>query len=41
MVVVSHRPSLLSVVDKIAVLKDGALVRFDERDLVLELGVDV
>ncbi|MBF97274.1 MAG: type I secretion system permease/ATPase [Pelagibacterales bacterium] len=38
-VVVSHRPSLLSVVDKIAVLKDGALVRFDERDLVLsELG---
>ncbi len=39
-VVVSHRPALLSVVDKIAVLKDGNLVGYGERDRVLsELGV--
>jgi ABC-type protease/lipase transport system fused ATPase/permease subunit len=38
-IVVSHRPALLSVVDKIAVFKDGGLVRFDDRDKVLsELG---
>jgi PrtD family type I secretion system ABC transporter len=33
--VISHRPSLLSVVDKIAVLHDGALVKFGSRDEVL------
>ena len=39
-VVVSHRPALLSVVDKIAVLKDGNLMGYGERDKVLsELGV--
>jgi ABC-type protease/lipase transport system fused ATPase/permease subunit len=33
--VISHRPSLLSVVDKIAVLRAGELVKFGERDSVL------
>jgi ATP-binding cassette subfamily C protein/ATP-binding cassette subfamily C protein EexD len=39
-IVVSHRPALLSVVDKIAVFKDGTLVGYDDRDRVLsDLGV--
>lgn len=33
--VISHRPSLLSVVDKIAVLRAGELVKFGEKDSVL------
>ena len=34
-VVISHRASLLSIVDNVAVLKDGVLLRFGERDSVL------
>ena len=34
-VVISHRASLLSIVDNVAVLKDGVLLRFGERDTVL------
>ncbi|SDG61008.1 type I secretion system permease/ATPase [Thalassobaculum litoreum] len=34
-VVISHRPSLLSVVDVIAVLKDGALMKYGPRETVL------
>jgi ATP-binding cassette subfamily C protein/ATP-binding cassette subfamily C protein EexD len=35
-VVISHRPALLAVVDKIAVLKEGALIKFGPRDQVLD-----
>ena len=34
-VVISHRASLLSIVDNVAVLKDGVLLRFGSRDTVL------
>jgi len=34
-VVISHRASLLSIVDNVAVLKDGVLLRFGKRDSVL------
>jgi PrtD family type I secretion system ABC transporter len=34
-VVVSHRPSLLSVVDTIAVLKEGSLMKYGPRETVL------
>ena len=38
-IVISHRPALLASTDKIAVLNQGALVKFGERDQVLsELG---
>jgi PrtD family type I secretion system ABC transporter len=41
-IVISHRPSLLSVVDMIAVLKDGALMKYGPRETVLgELGKPV
>ena len=39
-IIVTHRPSLLSAVDMIAILRDGALDRIGERDKVLkDLGV--
>jgi ABC-type protease/lipase transport system fused ATPase/permease subunit len=34
-VVISHRAALLSIVDKVAVLKEGVLARYGERDAVL------
>ncbi|MEO9960062.1 MAG: ATP-binding cassette domain-containing protein, partial [Nisaea sp.] len=34
-VVISHRPSLLAGVDKIAVLKDGVLVKYGPRDRIM------
>ena len=34
-VVISHRPSLLANVDDIAVLKEGVMVKYGERDAVL------
>ena len=34
-VVISHRAALLSIADKVAVLKEGVLVRYGERDAVL------
>jgi PrtD family type I secretion system ABC transporter len=34
-VVISHRPSLLSGVDQIAVLKDGVLVKYGPRDRIM------
>ena len=38
-IVVSHRPSLITTTDKIAVLNQGSLVKFGPRDEVLrELG---
>jgi len=38
-IVVSHRPALLASADRIAVLKDGALVKLGDRDQILsELG---
>ncbi len=41
-VVVSHRPSLLAVTDKIAVLNKGSLLKFGPRDQILsELNVNV
>jgi len=33
--VISHRAALLSIADKDAVLKEGVLVRYGERDAVL------
>ena len=38
-IVVSHRPALLASADRIAVLKDGALIKLGDRDQILsELG---
>ena len=39
-VIVTHRPTLLSVVDVVAILREGTLEKFGERDAILrELGV--
>ncbi len=35
-IVVTHRTSILSLVDKLLVMKDGLGVRFGDRDLVLK-----
>ena len=35
LILITHRGPLLSVVDRIAVLRDGALARIDERDAVM------
>ena len=35
-VVVSHRPALLAVVDKVVILKDGVIIRQGPRDEILK-----